>query len=145
MLLHFETDGEGEKSLARTGGGSEQTKIMAAVNFAAMSLRARPELSFDNGNTYRNSVIKVVLKKRPVSVCVAANSPEPSPTVTEKPEIELEFIGVNSFYCIHFVILDLLCMYLFKKLSCNADGDGSDGGSRRQMVKGSTLWREPKR
>lgn len=71
----------------------EPTDIMAAINFAPVSMRL-PELSSRNGNTFRSSLI---LKKRPVvSVPIAASSSESSTSVPEKPEIELEFIGVGK-------------------------------------------------
>ena len=54
-----------------------------SLSFTSMSLRP-PELSSGNGN-YGNT-----LRKKPFS----ANSPAPP----EKPEIELEFIGVTCIY-----------------------------------------------
>ncbi|KAL4603712.1 hypothetical protein ACB092_10G143600 [Castanea dentata] len=56
-----------------------------SLSFTSMSLRP-PELSSGNGN-YGN-----ILRKKPFSVSVAANSPAPP----EKPEIELEFIGPKA-------------------------------------------------
>ncbi|KAB8945650.1 hypothetical protein FH972_026846 [Carpinus fangiana] len=67
---------------------------MASLKFTAMSLRP-PDFSTGTGN-YRNvDAVKLHLRKKRISVSVAANSPEePSPAPPpEKPEIELEFIG----------------------------------------------------
>lgn len=58
-----------------------------SLSFTSMSLRP-PELFSGNGN-YGN-----ILRKKPFSVSVVANSPAPP----EKPVIELEFIGVTCIY-----------------------------------------------
>ncbi|KAJ9702415.1 hypothetical protein PVL29_004246 [Vitis rotundifolia] len=63
---------------------------MAALNFTAISLRV-PEKSYVTGN-HRNP-ISFLPGRRPMKIPAAANSVEASPTVPEKPEIELEFIG----------------------------------------------------
>ncbi|CAK7353482.1 unnamed protein product [Dovyalis caffra] len=68
---------------------------MAAINLGGISLRM-PELSHGNGKRCGNCVsVKVVPRKRLVSVAAsAANSMQSSASVTDqKPEIELEFIG----------------------------------------------------
>lgn len=65
---------------------------MAALNFTAISLRP-PEKSYVTGN-HRNP-ISFLPGRRPMKIAAAANSVESSPTVPEKPEIELEFIGVH--------------------------------------------------
>jgi hypothetical protein len=67
---------------------------MASLKFTATSLRP-PGFSPGTGN-HRNAV-KLHLRKKRISVSFAANSPEetsPAPPL-EKPEIELEFIGVH--------------------------------------------------
>ncbi|XVF88194.1 hypothetical protein PTKIN_Ptkin19aG0030600 [Pterospermum kingtungense] len=51
-----------------------------------------------NSNSYRNPTtsVKFIPRKRHVSVKLATSSPETSsPTTSEKPDIELEFIGPN--------------------------------------------------
>jgi hypothetical protein len=71
---------------------------MATINFGGISLMM-PELSHANGKGYGNYVsVKVVPRKRLVSVSASASakSMESSGSVTDqKPEIELEFIGVR--------------------------------------------------
>lgn len=70
--------------------------IMASLSFTSSSFRP-PELSFGNGN-YGNTV-KVHRRKKSISVPFAANSPDESLSVPpEKPEIELDFIGVHSTF-----------------------------------------------
>ncbi|KAB1204538.1 hypothetical protein CJ030_MR8G021810 [Morella rubra] len=64
---------------------------MASLSFTALSLRPR-ELSSATGK--QGNIVKLHLRKKPISVSFAANSPEESsPAPPEKPEIELEFIG----------------------------------------------------
>ena len=70
---------------------------MATINFGGISL-GMLELSHANGKGYGNCVgVKVVPRKRLVSVSASAsaNSMEsPGSATDQKPESELEFIGV---------------------------------------------------
>ncbi|KAF8389025.1 hypothetical protein HHK36_025710 [Tetracentron sinense] len=63
---------------------------MAAVHFVPLSFR-QSEISSAYQN-YRNP-ISFSSKKKSISLSRAVNSPESSSPVTEKPEIQLEFVG----------------------------------------------------
>ncbi|EOY31371.1 PREDICTED: photosynthetic NDH subunit of subcomplex B 3, chloroplastic [Theobroma cacao] len=66
---------------------------MASLNLT--SITPQPTGFSWNNNSYRNPTI-FIPRKRHFSVTLATSSPETnSPTTTEKPEIELEFIGPN--------------------------------------------------
>ncbi|XWS17011.1 hypothetical protein CRYUN_Cryun33cG0031100 [Craigia yunnanensis] len=67
---------------------------MASLNLT--SITHQPTGFSLNNNSYRNPT-RFIPRKRHVSVTLATNSPETnSPTSSEKPEIELEFIGPNQ-------------------------------------------------
>lgn len=78
-------------------------KQMACVHLVPLSIRL-PDFSAGAKN-YRNSAT-FTSKKTPISVSFAVNSPESVPEVPEKPEIELDFIGVSTD--IHFKICFLV-------------------------------------
>ncbi|KAI7979089.1 hypothetical protein LOK49_Contig520G00002 [Camellia lanceoleosa] len=66
---------------------------MGSVNLAPTLLRL-PEFGSGNIIKHRSSVAFTTAKRRPISVSLAANSPESAPP--EAPEIELEFIGEKA-------------------------------------------------
>lgn len=72
--------------------GTELQQKMAALNFTAISLR-KPGKCNVTGN--RHNPTSFLPGKSPMRVSAIVSSTESSPTVPEKPEIELEFIGVN--------------------------------------------------
>lgn len=78
-------------------------KQMASVLLFPLSIRL-PDFSAGAKN-YRNSAT-FTSKKTSISVSFAVNSPESAPEVPEKPEIELEFIGVSTD--VHFKICFLV-------------------------------------
>ncbi|XP_031274671.1 photosynthetic NDH subunit of subcomplex B 3, chloroplastic [Pistacia vera] len=62
------------------------------LNFTAISVSQQPPESYLRGN--RTATCRT--KRRANSTSFAVNSPESSPTSLEKPEIELEFIGLKA-------------------------------------------------
>lgn len=88
---------------------------MAAMSFSSVSLRP-PELS--PATSYHRSSAASLLRRRPLSISCATASPETSTAPPEKPEIELEFLGVwyNSFslsWSLFTLVLSLIWVYSY--------------------------------
>ncbi|OUZ99663.1 2Fe-2S ferredoxin-type domain [Macleaya cordata] len=65
---------------------------MAAMPFGTLSIRY-PEISTGNPNYRKPISFPSIKKKKSITVSVVVNPSESSPSLPEKPEIELEFIG----------------------------------------------------
>lgn len=68
---------------------------MAAMNFSLVSLRP-PEFSTP-ATTKLPKIVQFLPKKSPIFVSFASSSSESSTATPEKPQIELEFLGVILF------------------------------------------------
>ncbi|XP_050232642.1 photosynthetic NDH subunit of subcomplex B 3, chloroplastic [Mercurialis annua] len=65
---------------------------MAAINFSIVSIRL-PDFCSGSGKTHRSSI---TLQKRPLAAAASSSEYPSSPSVTEQPEIELEFIAPKA-------------------------------------------------
>ena len=121
---------------------------MASLNLT--SITPQPTGFSLNKNSYRNP-IKFIPRKRHVSVTLATSSPETnSPTTSEKPEIELEFIGVlllhaerwTLFFLTEvFLSCGMLIFYIVEMWQLNHGSDGSYPMDKAKAISREKLLR----